>query len=306
MAEISYKFLIILAMILLGYLFKKSGVLKDGDGDALTRVAFNFTLPAVIIASFSNLKLELSYAIYPAIGFLFGLFMFAASLLIYRKYSRREKGMLTMPLLGLNIGLFAVPLIQVIWGDAALKYLLLIDCGNAFIVFGLCYFAAAIYAGDKEDAGLKHITKAALKSVPFIVYILTLLLKAFGIYYPKFIVDMASIVSKANTPVAMIVLGVFLSFTFNKSQVGKMLRFWMTKYILGIAVGLLFYFFAPMDDLGKAVILITLILPSSFATIAYAVEFKYDTRFVGALVNSTIIISIITMWVIALLIGSKP
>ncbi|MHB1453322.1 MAG: AEC family transporter [Saccharofermentanales bacterium] len=302
MAEISYKFLIILTIILLGYLLKKVGVLKDGDGEALTRVAFNFTLPAIIISSFSNFELELSYAIYPAIGFLFGFFMFGASLLIYRKYSRRDSGMLTMPLLGLNIGLFAVPLVQVIWGEAALKYLLLIDCGNAFIVFGLCYFVAALYAGDKEDAGLKQIAKQAFRSVPFIIYILTLLLKSVGIYYPKFVVDIASLVSKANTPVAMIVLGVFLTFTFNKSQISKMLKFWATKYFIGIAIGLLFYFFAPVDELGKAVVLITLILPSSFATIAYAVEFKYDTRFVGALVNASIIISIIAMWVIALLI----
>jgi predicted permease len=303
MAEISYKFFLVIAMILLGYILKKFGVFKEGDGDTLTRLAFNVTLPAIIISSFSDFEFELSYAVYPAIGFLYGFFLFGVSLLIYRRFGKRDKGTMTIPLLGLNIGLFAVPLVQIIWGDQAVKYLLLIDCGNAFIVFGLCYFTAAFYADDREDAGARQIARSALKSIPFLVYIVTLLLKAFGIYYPKFVVDIAGIAAKANTPVAMIALGVFLSFTFTRSQVGKMVLFWAMKYLIGIAVGLAIYFFAPLDELGRSVILLALILPSSFATIVYAVDFKYDTRFVGALVNSTIVISIITIWVIALIIG---
>ncbi|MHB8961799.1 MAG: AEC family transporter [Saccharofermentanales bacterium] len=301
MAEISYRFILVISMILLGYLLKRFGVFKNSDGDALTRLAFNITLPAIIISSFSDFQFEWSYAVYPVIGFAYGFFIFGASLLFYRKFSKRVKGTLTMPLLGLNIGLFAVPLVQVIWGDLAVKYLLLIDCGNAFIVFGLCYFVAAFYADDRADANARQIMKAAMKSIPFLVYIVTLLLKAFGIYYPKFVVDIADIAAKANTPVAMIALGIFLSFTFTRSQMGKMVLFWAMKYLIGIASGLAIYFFAPLDVLGRSVILLALILPSSFATIVYAVDFKYDTRFVGALVNSTIIISIITIWVIALL-----
>lgn len=302
MLEVSYKFLIILAIIAIGYAAKRFKLLQKTDGDALTKIVLNFTLPALIISIFSEVKLEASYVLFPALGILIGAVMLGASFIVYRKYDRRDKGILTMPLLGLNIGLFAVPLVSVIWGDAAIKYLLLIDVGNAFIIFALCYIIGAYYANDKEDMRFKHIAAKALRSIPLLVYILTMVLKLTGVYYPKFVVDIAQIVAKANTGISMLTLGVFLSFAFNRSQIVQLIKFWATKYILGFALGLLVYFFAPISEIEKVVVLMAFILPSSFAVIAYAVEFKYDTKFAGALVNSSIVLSIIFMWVIALVL----
>lgn len=220
MFEVSYKFLIIIALIALGYIAKRIGLLKKNDGDALTRLAFNFTLPAVVVSVFADVTLEKSNAFFPLLGAGIGIVMFGASFIVYRKYSSREKGLLTMPLLGLNIGLFAVPLVQAIWGEAVTKYLLMLDFGNAFVIFVLCYIVGAVYAQDKKDINIKNIGKKALKSVPLILYIVTILLKLFGVYYPKFVIDFAALLSKANTPVSMLALGMFLSFTFNRVQMG--------------------------------------------------------------------------------------
>jgi len=298
--EVSYKFLIIIIIIALGYVAKRFNVLQKSDGDALSRLAFNFTLPAVIITVFSDVSFEKSYIVFPLLGVIIGIIMFGASLLVYKRYTNKVKGILTMPLLGINIGLFAVPLVQVIWGEEATKYLLMMDFGNAFVIFILCYMVGAVYAQDKKDVNIKNIGSKALRSIPLLIYILTIALKILGIYYPKFIIDFALIVSKANTPVSMITLGLFLSFSFNMFQLKQLMRFWMTKYGIGLALGLAVYFFAPLENIQKLVILLAFILPSSFSVIAYSVELKYDTKFVGVLVNSSIIISIIFMWVIAL------
>jgi hypothetical protein len=294
MLEVSYKFLIILAIIAIGYAAKRFKLLQKADGDALTKIVLNFTLPALVISVFSEVKLETSYIMFPALGILIGAVMLGASFIVYRKLDKRDKGILTMPL--------AVPLVQVIWGDAAIKYLLLIDVGNALIIFALCYIVGAYYANDKEDMRFKHIAAKTLRSIPLLAYVLTMALKLSGIYYPKFIVDIAQIVAKANTAISMLTLGVFLSFAFNRSQIIQLLKFWATKYILGFALGLLVYFFAPISQIEKVVVLMAFILPSSFAVIAYAVEFKYDTKFAGALVNSSIVLSIVFMWVIALVL----
>lgn len=74
----------------------------------------------------------------------------------------------------------------------------------------------------------------------------------------------------------------------------------MTKYIIGLSLGLAVYYFSPLADVEKSVILMAFILPTSFSVIAYSIEFKYDTKFAGMLVNSTIVISIPIMWLIAL------
>ncbi len=300
MLEVSYKFIIILSVIAIGYISKRFKVLKETDGDALSRLAFNFTLPSVIITVFADVKFEKSFLIFPLLGLGIGLLMFAASFIVYRKYTKREKGMLTMPLLGLNIGLFAVPLVSAIWGEEAAKYLLMVDFGNAFIIFVLCYIVGAFYANDKDDANIRNIGKKALKSIPLIIYAITIILKISGFYYPKFVTDFALLVSKANTPVSMLALGLFLSFSFNKAQIKQMIRFWLTKYIIGFALGALVWLFFPFSHIEKEIVMLAFVLPTSFSVIAYAVEFKYDAKFVGALVNSSIIISIVIMWMFAL------
>ncbi len=302
MVEISYSFLIILAVISTGYLLKKLNFLKQSDGDSLARLIFNFTLPALVISVFNDFKMESNHLIFPAIGVSIGFIMLGVSLVSYRKYSRKDKGMLTMPLLGLNIGLFAIPIVHMLWGEEAVKYLMLMDLGNAFVIFIVCYITGAVYSGESDEINLRTIIKKALHSIPLLTYIITFLLILTGTYFPKPVVDIAQIVSVANTPLAMVTLGIFLSFRFDKSQIIKMLKFWITKYSVGIFISIIIFVLMPFDDIANKAMVIAFILPSSFSTIAYSVELNYDSRFVGTLINSTIVISIFLIWIISLLL----
>jgi len=245
--------------------------------------------------------MEITHLIFPAIGVGIGLLMLGVSFISYIGFTRKDKGMLTMPLLGLNIGLFAIPFVYILWGEEAVKYLMLMDLGNAFVIFVVCYITGTVYSGESDEINLKIILRKSLHSIPLITYIITFLLIVTGTYFPKPIVDIAQIVSVANTPLAMVTLGVFLSFSFDKNQISKILRFWMTKYSVGIFVSTLIFILMPFDDIANKAMVIAFILPSSFSTIAYSVELNYDSRFVGALINSTIVISICLMWIVSLL-----
>ena len=302
MLELSYRFLIIIAIIFTGYLLKKLKFLKQSDGNSLAKVIFNFTLPALVISVFKDFNMENGHVIFPVLGVLIGFVMLGISFLSYRKFSRRDKGMLTMPLLGLNIGLFAIPFVDILWGGEAVKYLMLMDLGNAFVIFVVCYITGAVYAGESDEVNPLDVFKKALHSIPLLVYLLTFILIVTRNYFPKPIVEIADIVSSANTPLAMITLGVFLSFKFDKSQILKMLRFWFTKYIIGILISAAILIFTPFDDVANNVMVLAFILPSSFSSIAYAVELNYDSKFIGTIINSTIVISIGLMWILSIFI----
>lgn len=306
MTIISYKFVLILAMILLGYLAKKTKILKSGDGDTLTRIVFNFTLPAIIITAFGDFVPTLQDAVFPLAGLLLGVIMLFISLILFRKFPSRDKGLATMPLLGLNVGLFAVPLVQTIWGESISKYLLLIDIGNAFVIFIICYIVAVHNSNDGKKLDIKLIFRSIFKSVPLISYVLTMGLRLADLYYPPFVIDIAAIIAKANTPIAMITLGAFLSFSIDKAGIKLISWSILTKYITAAILGVLFYFFVPIDDPYKTIILISFILPSSFSVLAYAVNFKYDTKIAGAIVNTSIIISLVMLWIYALVVKSPP
>ncbi len=54
--------------------------------------------------------------------------------------------MLTMMIPGFNIGMFAYPLVEGIWGKEGLKYFGMFDVGNAFVIFVLCYMIGSYYS----------------------------------------------------------------------------------------------------------------------------------------------------------------
>ena len=77
-----------------------------------------------------------------------------------------------MCVIGLNMGNFAYPLVQGIWGEIGIKYIAMLDLGNAFVIFILIYVYSAIYSPKNEEfekkIEIKHIGMQLLKSTPLI------------------------------------------------------------------------------------------------------------------------------------------
>jgi predicted permease len=296
MNTINSQFAMSLSIILLGYFLKKMGILKESDGEVISRLIFNVTLPAIVITVFSTMYIDKTLLLIPIICFVFGLMMTVVGLIVFKGESRRQKGMLTMMVPSFNIGLFAYPLVESIWGTEGLRYFGMFDMGNAFIVFAVCYIIASIYSGNEGEINYKNILSKVLKSIPFLTYIITLTINLLGLSIPKPIIEMTGILSKANMPLALLVLGLYLSFSFKKEYLKNMAKIIALRYIIGLGVGILLYIFVPLDPMFKKTMLIGFILPISLTVIPYSVEFGYDTRFVGTVNNLTIIISFLLMW----------
>ncbi|MCB2358162.1 AEC family transporter [Clostridium estertheticum] len=298
MNTINSQFVMSLSIILLGYFLKKVNILKESDGEVISRLIFNVTLPSIVINVFSTMTIDKSLLLVPVISFVFGLIMAVVALIVFKGESRREKGMLTMLVPSFNVGLFAYPIVESIWGRSGLKYFGMFDMGNSFIVFAVCYIIASIYSSSKGEVSYKNIFAKTIHSIPFLTYIITLAINLLGLSIPKPIIQITGILSKANMPLALLALGLYLSFSFKKTYLKNMAKIIALRYIIGFGVGILIYNLVPLDPMFKKTMLIGLILPISFTVIPYSVEFDYDTRFVGTVNNLTIIISFILMWAI--------
>ena len=296
MNNINTQFEISLSIILLGYFLKKTGILKESDGEVISRLIFNVTLPSIVINVFSTMYIDKNLFLVPIIAFVFGLFMVVVAIIAFKGESRWDKGMLTMLVPSFNVGLFAYPLVESIWGKEGLKYFGMFDMGNSFIVFAACYIIASIYSTSEGEINYKNILSKTLHSIPFLTYIIILTINLLGLSIPKPIIEITGIISKANMPLALLALGLYLSFSFKKSYLKNMAKIIALRYIIGLGVGILLYNLVPLDPMFKKTMLIGLILPISFTVIPYSVEFGYDTKFVGTVNNLTIIISFLLMW----------
>lgn len=308
MTDVNIVFLISLTIIAIGYFLKSTKVLTEENGETIARIIFNFTLPAVILKVTSTITFEITLILLPIITILFALFMVLIGLIVFKKYPKNLKGLLIMSIIGFNVANFSFPLIEGIWGETGLQLIAMVDAGNAVSIFIICFTMGRIYSpkseNDENKINFKDVISSLLKSVPLISYIVAIIINFSGILIPIFLTELIDMVSRANSPLALLLLGVFLNFKFQKDQwviIGKSL---LLRYTLGLGFGLLLFFLLPstiFNELFRIIIAISLILPVGLAVIPFSVELEYDKKLITIIVNLSILISFVLMWILILL-----
>ena len=296
MSAFNQQFLMSVIIILLGYILKKIGLLKETDGSTISRLIFNLTLPALIIVSFHDLVFESSLMILVLAGLVFGLLLATVGIFIFKKEPNDAKGVLIMIVPGMNIGLFAYPLVEGLWGTEGIKYFGMLDAGNAFIVFGLTYLLGSYYIDRDEPVQFGTAIKKLTNSVPLMVYLCIFIIKFLQIQIPTLIVDTASVISSANMPLSLLLLGLYLNFNFDRRYLKRLTKVMFTRYGTSLIIGLLIFFFLPAPDMIRMTLLIGLSLPLPLTVIPYSEEFNYDSRFVVMVTNVTILFSFLVIW----------
>ena len=293
------QFVMIILLIALGYFLKRINYLKATDSQVLSTLVLNVTLPSLVIVNLNSADLNMSFSILPIMMIVYGIVAKIIVIGFFRKYSNQMRGSVGMMTGSMNIGLFAYPLVNAIWPEKGMVYFGMADIGGAMIMFGLTYFVGSYFSEGEDQFNFKFLGKKLIQSVPLVTYIVMFTLNMSNIHIWKPAIDFFSILSKANMPLSMILLGVMLSFSIDREYLPVTIKYLCLHYGLAIVAGTLVHFFLPVSDpMIKTTLLITWLLPVGVAIIPYSIQFKYKTLpFVGMVTNLTIIISIVILYV---------
>ncbi|MHA1724337.1 MAG: AEC family transporter [Promethearchaeota archaeon] len=309
MANVNYIFLLSLFIIALGYFLKRINIIPEENGKAIAKVIFNVTLPAVILKVTRTIVFSASLILLPLINILYGLAMALIALLVFKNYPKKLKGLLVMTMIGFNVAHFSFPLIDGIYGQKGMQYIALIDAGNAFTIFVVCYIFGSLFSHDSDSNEAKIDVKKLFlqlgKSTPLMTYIAALILNFSNAQLPMFILDLIDILYSANTPLSLLLLGIYLNFKFKKSEWINILKIISLRYTIGLLLGMLLFFTLPSTQflhLTRLILTISLILPVGLAVILFSVEFEYDQELTTMITNLTIIISYALIWILILLL----
>jgi predicted permease len=146
------------AFIAVGYALRALKILTLEDGKTVFRFATNVTLPALLlyvmtrasaVGASSGLSATVSTvsAIIPACSLLVGVGCSFGAYLAYRKSPARARGLAVGSATGVNLGMFAYPFVEAIWGVPGLALCAMWDAPNAVVVFGA---AKAIFAAEQK------------------------------------------------------------------------------------------------------------------------------------------------------------
>jgi predicted permease len=303
MADVNTIFISALIVIALGYFLKRKNVITEKDGRVLSKIILNLTLPALIIKTISEIRISWEIALIPFMIIGFGLISLLMAGFLFRKLEGSQQGDFMMATQGFNIGLFAYPFIEGVWGQDGMQYIAMLDLGNAPLIFGIAYVIACMYSPkNPEKPGKKEMAKRLLVHVPLLSFIVALFLSLFQIELPEMVLIVLGTIANANKFLVFLVLGIYFNLPKEKTQwinIGKVLGL---RYGFGILFGFLLFFVLPFNAVYRGVLLVGFVLPIGMAIIPYAVEQGLNEKLAGTLVNLSNLISFVLMWGIMLLI----
>lgn len=282
------------AIILLGYFLKKIGVFKQEDFAILSKVVIRITLPAAILVSFVGKEIDPAMLAIVLLGMSGGIVYIILGFLINPKSSKEDKAFDILNLPGYNIGNFTMPFVQSFLGPTGVIVTSLFDTGNAFVCLGGAYGVASMVK-DGGSFSIMRILKALCKSVPFLTYIIMVVITLLHIGIPGPVVEFAQIIAGANAFLAMFMIGVGFNLSGDKSQTGKIVRILAVRYGAATALALLFYFVLPFPLEIRQPLVILAFSPIGSAVPAFTEELKGDVGLSSAINSISIIISIVIM-----------
>ena len=280
------------AVILLGYFLKKIGFFKQEDFTILSRITIRITLPAAIITSFAGKQIDMALLSLVLLAIGCGLLYMAMGFFLNRKKTREERAFAILNLPGYNIGTFVIPFAQSFLGPMGVVATSLFDTGNAVICLGGA-FSVASMVKDGSGFSVKRIGKALARSVPFVTYVLMLLLNLVHLPVPGFILSCAGIIANANAFMAMLMIGVGFKLEGDRSQIRTIVRMLSIRYGVATVLALIFYFVLPFELEIRQALVILAFSPIGSAVPGFTGEMKGDVGLSSALNSLAIVISII-------------
>jgi predicted permease len=294
-------FLVSLFLVALGYALRRFGVFDEKAGQTLTRLALYVTLPAVILSTVPQIPLTRSLLLFPLACLAAGTAAFLLGLRLYRRYEVRSRGVLLMSSLGYNNGLFAFPIAQAIWGAVGVQYLAVFDLGNVLLLLGVNYLVAAWYgaraAGRSPELSIGYILRNLLSSVPLVTYAVAVVMNLAGLRLPAMAGTFVDTAARANMPVVLVLLGVYLDFRTPSREIGAAAAVLALRTLVGLALGLSLYFLLPLEPLFRKVLLVALILPVGATVTPFAAAFGLNHRLAALAANASLVLSFVLFWV---------
>jgi len=288
---------IMFLMIGVGYVFSKKKILSEQGTACLAALLLNLILPASIINSFlsADQSVQLSY-----VAISFGVCALAVavttviSLLVFKK-----DPVANFAAAFSNAGFMGVPLITGILGARAVIY-----AAPFIAIVNVLQWTYGVYlfTGNSDGLKVKQLVKNPILISLVVGIVVTLL--PFG--FPRVITQTVSGFAGMTAPVAMLILGSYLSKMDFKSVVLDKRLYMISLFrlvIIPLATMLVMKPFHIEDPAMCLAIFIAAAAPVGSNVAVYAQRCGHDYKYASSSVCVSTILSIVTMPLLVLLYG---
>ena len=280
------------AIILLGYVLRRTGVFGPETFGVISKIVMKVTLPAALLSSAAGKPIDASMLTLALLGLIGGAVYMLAGWLVGRKKSRSECAFYIQNIPGYNIGTFALPFTQSFLGPMGVLTSSIFDLGNAVICLGGSFgIARAVKEGGKPD--FSRIAKGALMSVPFMTHIFMVILNLNSLSLPAPILTLAEILGGGNACLAMLMIGVSMNISIDPKKLGTIVKVLTVRFGIGAILALGYYYLLPFSlEIRQALVILTL-SPIGSTVPIFTAELEEDVGLSSTINSIAIVISIV-------------
>lgn len=329
-----------IAIILIGFFFRKKGVFTADAGKWLAQVVLRVSLPALAFGSFmldmdgEMLRTGANVLIW---GMILYVLMIVVTPLIYRSYPKDTAVTLQIITIFGSTAFFGIPIAAAIYGPAGVIYATLFNVANAIFLYSYGYLRMS---GKSLEGGVLGALKTIFVNPIMIAALLGLLIWVFQGMMPQVTVTDAagatrevgflridqtapalfrpvSFLMGLASPLAWLSIGItlggipFASAMRNRtSWIYSIIKVVVLPIAVAAlltvtsAVGLL-----PIDPIAFGLIIIMMITPTATVAASYAISFDKDAELAsnGSFLSTLLAVVLLPIWVIVInVIGQLP
>lgn len=297
---------IMFILMLVGLLCYKKKMLTEEVGSQLSSFLMLVVNPCVILRAFQiEYKPELAKglavsALLAVISHFIGILI---AVLFVRKNSERKEYIIErFAIVFSNCGFMAIPLIQAVLGETGVFY-----ASTYVAVFNLFTwtYGVTIMKGKMTGKDIIHV----LKSAPIISIAVGLLIFFFSVKIPSVISQPIDFLAALNTPLAMIVTGIYLART-KLSDAFKSGRIFLVSAlrlaVVPIIMIVLFMFVGTKSELYTTLLAANIIAtacPTAASTLMMSRMYGNNAEYSSMIITVSTLLSIITIPIMIFLFG---
>ena len=283
-------YLILLPLIVLalgGYICAWVFTLAE---DTLVRIVTDFFMPMLVFYSLytSTINLNDTMKLGGAVGFVL-LFLFVASLLYCHVFNLDKRAFLP-PIIFMNSGFLGIPLMELWGGAGAVNQIVIYDQIQTFFIFTLGIF---LVAGGFALSGLVEIFKSPL----LWSIILGFWCRYAGIEIPQPLLDACKFSGAGAPALATFALGCSLKKRRMRAD-PHLISGLLMRFGFGFMAGVLAVNIFGITGSARIVVVSASALPSAVFSVVLPLRYGVDSRFAGAMVLLSTLLSIFTIPVV--------
>lgn len=289
----------ILILISLGYLLKRLNLLKITDIETLNKIVVKVAMPCMVFFSLykSDLSNISSLALMPFIGLIVA---FSSGLIIYtilsiKKYPKKEKWSILIPITMGNTAFLGFPLIMGVFGDSGLIRAIFYDMSSMIVFLSLSFILSFIFEGTFKEALKKALTFPTLWAL-----ILGISINLLNISIGDIAINVIEYLSAMTIPLIMISLGLSLQFKGLKENFKIAILGSTIKLLINPLIAFFMVIILGLSNIEFVVPIVEAAMPSGMLAIVLAVTYDLDFKLTA---DCSIIITLFSLMTLSVIIA---